>query len=60
VFEEGKSAAEDYLDFLRAGSSLYPIDALKEAGVDLTSPEPVKIAFKFLSDTVDRLESIAL
>jgi oligoendopeptidase F len=60
VLQEGKSAAEDYLDFLRAGSSLYPIDALQKAGVDLTSPEPVRIAFKFLADTVDRLESIAL
>jgi oligoendopeptidase F len=60
VLQEGKPAAEAYLDFLRAGASQYPIDALQQAGVDLTSPEPVKIAFKFLADTVDRLESIAL
>jgi oligoendopeptidase F len=60
VLEKGETAAEEYLDFLRAGSSLYPLDALKRAGVDLTSPEPVKAAFKFLADTVDRLEEIAL
>ena len=54
--EEG--AAADYLDFLRAGNSLYPLDALKKAGVDLTSPEPVETAFKFLEETVDRLERI--
>ena len=52
-----EGAAADYLDFLRAGNSLYPLDALKKAGVDLTSPEPVETAFKFLADTVDRLES---
>ena len=60
VLKDGEGAAEEYLDFLRAGNSLYPLDALKKAGVDLTSPEPVKTAFKFLADTVDRLEKIAL
>lgn len=59
VLNEGEAAAEDYLDFLRAGNSLYPLDALKKAGVDLTSPEPVETAFKFLADTVDRLEKIS-
>jgi oligoendopeptidase F len=58
VLTEGEGAAEDYLGFLKAGNSLYPLDALKKAGVDLTSPKPVKTAFKFLSDTVDRLERI--
>ena len=60
VLKEGETAAEEYLDFLRAGSSLYPLDALMNAGVDLTSPEPVKTAFKFLADTVDRLEELAI
>jgi oligoendopeptidase F len=58
VLEEGEEAAEDYLDFLKTGNSLYSLDALKKAGVDLTNPEPVKAAFKFLADTVDRLERI--
>ena len=31
-------AVEDYLSFLKAGDSLYPVDALKLAGVDLTTP----------------------
>ena len=60
VLTEGDKAAEKYLDFLKAGGSLYPLDALKKAGVDLTSPEPVKTAFKVLADTVDRLEKLAL
>ena len=58
VLEEGEDAAEDYLDFLRAGNSLYPLEALENAGVDLTSPGPVETAFEFLADTVDRLERI--
>jgi oligoendopeptidase F len=59
VLKEGEKAAEDYLEFLRTGNSLYSLDALKKAGVDLTNPEPVKAAFKVLSDTVDRLEKLA-
>ena len=60
VLREGDSAAEDYLTFLKAGSSLYPLDALQAAGVDLTQPEPVKKAFRVLAETVDRLERMAL
>jgi len=60
VLKEGDKAAEKYLEFIKAGSSLYPVDALGKAGVDLTSPEPVKTAFQVLSDTVDRLEKLAL
>lgn len=51
-------AAEHYLTFLKAGSSLYPLDALKQAGVDLTSPEPVEQTFGVLTHLVDRLESL--
>ncbi len=60
VLKKGEGAAAEYLDFLKAGNSLYSLDALKIAGVDLTNPEPVKTAFKFLADTVDRLEMTAL
>ncbi len=60
VLKEGEEAAQEYLGFLKAGSSLYPLDALQKAGVDLTDPEPVKTAFQVLTDTVDRLEKLAL
>lgn len=49
-------AAEDYIGFLRAGGSMYPLDALKMAGVDLTTPEPVEETFAVLSGLIDRLE----
>lgn len=52
------AAAENYLAFLKAGGSLYPLDALKLAGVDMTSPEPVKATFKVLASYVDRLETL--
>jgi oligoendopeptidase F len=52
------SAAERYLDFLRAGSSLYPLEALRRAGVDMTSPEPVEKAFGVLSQMVERLAQL--
>ncbi|MGH2442322.1 MAG: M3 family metallopeptidase, partial [Chloroflexota bacterium] len=58
VLSEGPAAAEDYLKFLRAGSSMYPLDVLRLAGVDMTSPEPVEIAFGILSDTVERLAEL--
>ena len=53
----GKEGAVDaYLSFLKAGGSMYALDVLKMAGVDLATPEPVEIAFGVLSDLVDRLE----
>jgi oligoendopeptidase F len=58
VLEGGREAAGDYLAFLSAGSSLYPLDALKLAGVDMTSPEPVEHAFTELAQMVDRLQAL--
>jgi oligoendopeptidase F len=51
-------AVGDYLGFLKAGGSLYPLDALKKAGVDLTSPEPVEQTFEVMAGLVDRLEEL--
>ena len=52
------NAVEDYLGFLKAGSSDYPLDVLKRAGVDLTTPQPVEAAFAVMADYVDRLEKL--
>jgi oligoendopeptidase F len=51
-------AAEAYLNFLKAGGSVYGLDALKGAGVDLSKPEPVEAAFAALAGMVDRLEEM--
>ena len=58
VITEGSSAAEEYINFLKTGSSEYPLDALKSAGVDLANPNPVEKAFGVLAEIVDRLESL--
>jgi len=52
------AARKRYLEFLSTGSSLYPLDALKRAGVDLTQPEPVDRGFAYLATLVDRLEGL--
>jgi len=52
-------AAENYLGFLSAGSSLYPQELFALAGVDLTSPEPVEKTFGVLAGMVARLEELA-
>lgn len=52
------NAAEDYLGFLKSGSSKYPLDVLKAAGADLTTPQVVESAFQVLAGYVDRLESL--
>jgi len=55
----GDSAAvERYLSFLKAGGSRYPIDNLKQTGVDLAAPGPVESAFTYLAGLVDRLEAL--
>lgn len=51
-------AVENYLSFLRAGGSLYPLDALKLAGVDMTTPDAVETTFGILAGYVDRLEAL--
>ena len=52
------SASDNFLNFLKAGGSVFPLDALKIAGVDMTSPEPVETTFKVLAGYVDRLEKL--
>lgn len=59
VLKGGTPAVESYLKFLKAGDSLYPIDALKLAGVDMTTSEPVARAFGLLeSMIVNRLDEL--
>ncbi|MBN1921569.1 MAG: oligoendopeptidase F [Anaerolineae bacterium] len=58
VLDHGTPAVERYTQFLRSGSALYPLDALKLAGVDLTTPEAVEVTFGILADMVTRLEQL--
>ena len=58
VLDGDPGAAESYLAFIRSGSSLFPLDALRLAGVDMTSREPVDKAFAVMASMVDRLEQL--
>jgi oligoendopeptidase F len=58
ILEEGEPAVKRYLDFLKAGSSDYPIEVLKKAGVDMTSPEPVKGACKVFEEKLNEMEQL--
>jgi oligoendopeptidase F len=58
ILEGEDGAVEAYLSFLKAGGSLYPLDALEMAGVDLTTPAAVEVTFGVLDEMVDRLEQL--
>lgn len=53
-----KNAVEDYLNFLKSGSSGYPLDVLKRAGVDLSRPKPIEETFQVMEGYIDRLEKL--
>ncbi|HLR61643.1 MAG TPA: oligoendopeptidase F [Lentibacillus sp.] len=56
--EEG--AVDRYLDFLKAGSSDYPIEVLKKAGVDMTSKEPILSALDVFEEKLNEMEELLL
>ena len=51
-------AAEDHINFLKAGSSRPPMEVFRIAGVDMTSTQPITDAFVVMGDYIDRLESL--
>lgn len=58
VLAGDEGAVERYLEFLRAGSSVYPLEALRKAGIDLTTPQPIEETFDLLEGMLDRLEGL--
>jgi oligoendopeptidase F len=56
IQNEGPAAVERYLAFLKSGSSAYPVELLKKAGVDLTSRRPVQAALEYFGRLVNELE----
>jgi oligoendopeptidase F len=57
--DDGESARERYLALLSAGGSDYPLTLLGRTGVDLTSPEPVRIGLEEFDQVVGEMERIA-
>ena len=56
ILKQGQSAVDRYLEFLSMGSSDYPLNELKHAGVDLTSSESIDRAFEKLEEILDDAE----
>jgi oligoendopeptidase F len=60
VLSGGEKERQDYFSFLRSGGSRFPIDSLKAAGVDMSTPAPVESACAIFSRLVDELEGLCL
>lgn len=59
ILNEGKSAVDDYITkFLSGGSSDYPIELLKKAGVDMSTREPVNQALKLFESLLTEMEEL--
>jgi len=58
VLSGGEKERQDYFTFLKSGGSRFPIESLKAAGVDMSSPEPVNAACRVFGKLVDELEKM--
>ncbi len=58
ILNEGDKAVADYRKFLSAGCSVPPIEALKLAGIDMSSPEPIRKALDVFRETVEKMKEV--
>ncbi|MCS0791713.1 oligoendopeptidase F [Cytobacillus firmus] len=58
ILQEGQPAVDRYIEFLKSGSSDYPIEVLKKAGVDMTSIKPIEDACKVFEEKLNEMESL--
>ncbi|MGJ9383846.1 oligoendopeptidase F [Salipaludibacillus sp. CF4.18] len=58
ILSGDEEVLENYLAFLKSGSSDYPIELLKKTGVDLTSPEPIEDALSLFAELVDEFSKL--
>ena len=56
VAEEGDAAVQRWLQVLKAGGTMKPMELLQLAGIDLSSPEPIRAAMAYVGSLVDELE----
>lgn len=56
IGEKGQEAVEKYIGFLKSGGSDYPINILKNAGVDMTSPKPIEDTLNRFNELLDMLD----
>ncbi len=58
VLAGGEKELNDYLSFLKSGCSKYPLELLKHAGVDLTTPAPITTALQKFDSLVSELDQL--
>lgn len=58
ILTKGEPARDKYLNFLTKGGSDYPIELLRGAGVDMSTPEPIKAVIRIFADTLNEIESL--
>lgn len=56
IAEEGDAAVQRWLQVLKAGGTLKPLELLQTAGLDMSSPEPIRAAVAYVGSLVDELE----
>ena len=56
IFEEGQPAVDRWLDVLKSGGTLRPLDLIKKAGVDMSKPDAIRKAVAYVGTLVDELE----
>ena len=59
ILEQGVPAVEQYKKFLKGGSSMYPLELLKMAGVDMEQKAPVQDALAVFAQYLDEMERLA-
>jgi oligoendopeptidase F len=58
ILDEGESAVKRYTDFLKSGGSDYPLEILKRAGVDMSTPEPIRQAMSVFEQLIEEMEQL--
>jgi len=56
--EASEDARKRYIEFLKKGGSEYPIELLQDAGVDMSSPEPIKEALEVYEKYLEKMEKL--
>ncbi|MGG3560875.1 oligoendopeptidase F [Neobacillus rhizosphaerae] len=56
IQEEGQPAVDRWLEVLRAGGTMEPLELLRHAGIDMSTPEPISRAVAFVGSLIDELE----
>lgn len=58
ILEEGQPAVDRYLGFLKSGGSDFSINILKKAGVDMSSPQPIREAMSVFNELIEQMEQL--